>query len=169
MTPAPCPIAPPRPPPRLCSPRPASWRSRPAAQSNPGSSPTSVNTSPIRSCPSAVIRSRPPISTTSTSRARAPVVPLAPWAAAAAAIDALMRGRRNFTRLAALASLLLGCARAGGLPDDRADLLYNHYNCGGMNMPGPSILVRKKIGDHVSLAGNYYVDNITGHVDTISG
>jgi len=97
------------------------------------------------------------------------VVPLAPWAAAAAAIDALMRGRRNFTRLVALASLLLGCARAGVLPDDRFDWLYHHYNGGGMNIQGPSLLVRKKIGDHVSVAGNYYEDNITGHVDTISG
>ena len=97
------------------------------------------------------------------------MVPLAPWAAAAAAIDALMRGRRNFTRLVALAGLLLGCARAGVLPDDRFDWLYHHYNGGGMNIQGPSLLVRKKIGDHVSLAGNYYEDNITGHVDTISG
>ncbi len=97
------------------------------------------------------------------------MAPPAPWVAAAAATDALMHGRRNYTRLVALAGLLLGCAQAGVLPDDRADILYHHYNGGGMNIQGPSILVRKKIGDHVSLAGNYYVDNITGHVDTISG
>ena len=96
-------------------------------------------------------------------------MPPAPWVAAAAAIDALMHGSWHYSRLVALAGLLLGCARAGVLPDDRFDVLYHHYNGGGMNIQGPSILVRKKIGDHVSLAGNYYVDNITGHVDTISG
>ncbi|HKC16569.1 MAG TPA: DUF3570 domain-containing protein [Steroidobacteraceae bacterium] len=80
-----------------------------------------------------------------------------------------MRRSRNSARLVALAGLLLGCAHAGVLPDDRFDVLYHHYNGGGMNIQGPSILVRKKIGDHVSLAGNYYVDNITGHIDSISG
>ena len=33
----------------------------------------------------------------------------------------------------------------------------------------PSVLVRKKFGDHVSVAYNYYADQITGHVDTFSG
>jgi len=89
--------------------------------------------------------------------------------AAAAAIDALMHRRRNYARLVALAGLLLGCAQAGVLPDDRFDYLYHHYSGGGMNIQGPSILVRKKIGDHVSLSGSYFADNITGHVDTVSG
>jgi hypothetical protein len=80
-----------------------------------------------------------------------------------------MRRRRTYSRLLALAGLLLGCAHAGVLPDDRADILFHHYTGGGMNIQGPSILVRKKLGDHVSLAGNYYIDNITGHVDTVSG
>ncbi len=97
------------------------------------------------------------------------MVPLARWVAAAAAIDSLMHRRRKYTRLVALAGLLLGCARAGVLPDDRFDVLFHRYSGGGMTIEGPSILVRKKIGDHVSLTGNYYVDNITGHVDTVSG
>jgi hypothetical protein len=80
-----------------------------------------------------------------------------------------MHRRRNYSRLVALAGLLLGCAHAGVLPDDRVDYLYHHYTGDGMDIQGPSILVRKKIGDHVSLSGSYFVDNITGHVDTISG
>ena len=97
------------------------------------------------------------------------MAPPAPWVVAAAAIDPLMHRRRTYSRLVALAGLLLGCARAGVLPEDRADLLFHRYTGGGMTIQGPSVLVQKKIGDHVSLAGNYYVDNITGHVDTISG
>ena len=55
------------------------------------------------------------------------------------------------------------------LPDDRADVLIHSYKGGGIDIKGPSVLVRKKIGDHVSVAYNYYADQITGHVDTISG
>lgn len=80
-----------------------------------------------------------------------------------------MHRRRTYSRLVAVAGLLLGCARAGVLPDDRADVLFHRYTGGGMIIEGPSILVRKKFGDHVSLSGNYYIDNITGHVDTVSG
>jgi hypothetical protein len=80
-----------------------------------------------------------------------------------------MYRRGTYSRLVALAGLLLGCARAGVLPDDRVDVLFHRYTGGGMTIEGPSILVRKKIGDHVSLSGNYYVDNITGHIDTVSG
>lgn len=97
------------------------------------------------------------------------MAPPAPWVVAAVVTDQPMHRGRTYSRLVALVGLLLGCARAGVLPDDRADILYHHYSGGGMNIQGPSILVRKKIGDHVSLSGNYYVDNITGHVDTVSG
>ena len=83
------------------------------------------------------------------------MAPPAPWVAAAVAIDSLMYRRRTYARLVAIAGLLLGCARAGVLPDDRADVLFHRYSGGGMTIEGPSILVRKKIGDHVSLSGNY--------------
>jgi len=68
-------------------------------------------------------------------------------------------------------ALLALCAggRAGVLPDDRADALYHRYQGGGIQIQGPSILLRKKLGDSVSLSYNYYVDAITGHVDTVSG
>ena len=57
--------------------------------------------------------------------------------------------------------LLLGSAAAGVLPDDRADLLLHRYDGGGITIEGPSVLVRKKLGESVSLAGNYYVDSVT--------
>ncbi len=54
-----------------------------------------------------------------------------------------------------------GGAGAGVLPDDRADVLYHLYDGGGVEIDGPSILVRKKIGKSVSVVGNYYVDMVS--------
>jgi len=51
--------------------------------------------------------------------------------------------------------------RAGVLPDDRADLLYHQYVGGGVEIDGPSILVRKKVGKSLSFVGNYYVDMVS--------
>jgi len=48
------------------------------------------------------------------------------------------------------------------LPEDRADFMYHSYEGGGIEITGPSILVRKQIDDKFSFYGNYYVDNITG-------
>ena len=50
---------------------------------------------------------------------------------------------------------------AAVLPEDRADLLYHSYDGGGVEIDGPSILVRKKFGDSVSVSANHYVDNVT--------
>ena len=50
---------------------------------------------------------------------------------------------------------------AGVLPDDRADALYHLYSGGGVEISGPSILVRKKVGKSLSFVGNYYVDMIS--------
>lgn len=47
------------------------------------------------------------------------------------------------------------------LPEDRSDILYHLYTGGGVEISGPSILVRKKVGSSVSLVGNYYVDMIS--------
>lgn len=61
-----------------------------------------------------------------------------------------------------LASLLVSTTPgAGVLPDDRADALYHSYDGGGVEVTGPSYLVRK--GDNKALSGeiNYYVDNIS--------
>lgn len=72
-------------------------------------------------------------------------------------------------RLAVALGALCATSRAGVLPDDRADALFHRYEGGGIQIQGPSILLRKKLGDSVSLSYNYYVDSITGHVDTVSG
>ncbi len=50
---------------------------------------------------------------------------------------------------------------AGVLPDDRSDVLYHQYIGGGVEIDGPSILVRKSVGKNVSVAANYYVDMIS--------
>ncbi len=61
-----------------------------------------------------------------------------------------------------LAALLLSApAYAGVLPDDRADILYHLYDGGGVEIDGPSVLVRKKAGKNLSVVGNYYVDMVS--------
>lgn len=58
---------------------------------------------------------------------------------------------------------------AGVLPDDRSDILYHQYVGGGVEIDGPSILVRKSIGKSVSVAFNYYVDMISSaSIDVIT-
>jgi len=52
-------------------------------------------------------------------------------------------------------------AVGGVLPEDRADVLYFRYDGGGVTINGPSMLVRKSIGEHVSVAANYYVDMVS--------
>jgi len=68
------------------------------------------------------------------------------------------------------ASLLaFGVSHAGVLPDDRADVLYHLYDGGGVEINGPSVLVRKKVGKNLSVVGNYYVDMISSaSIDVIT-
>jgi len=67
---------------------------------------------------------------------------------------------------------LLGAGQAGiagVLPDDRSDILYHQYVGGGVEIDGPSILMRKSIGKSVSVAANYYVDMISSaSIDVIT-
>ncbi len=67
------------------------------------------------------------------------------------------------TRLApfVITCLFAGAAHAGVLPEDRADLLYFRYDGGGVTIDGPSMLVRKSIGEHVSVQANYYIDMVS--------
>jgi len=58
-------------------------------------------------------------------------------------------------------SLLSTNAGAAVLPEERADLLYHSYDGGGAKINGPSVLVRKNVGDAVSVGLNHYVDNVT--------
>src|SRR5215510_218935 len=66
-------------------------------------------------------------------------------------------GLRSFV----ITCLAVGAAQAGVLPEDRADALYFRYDGGGVTISGPSVLVRKSIGEHVSVQGNYYVDMVS--------
>jgi len=63
--------------------------------------------------------------------------------------------------LFALCALVFTNASAVVLPEDRADVLYHRYDGGGIEINGPSVLVRKSINSAVSLSANYYVDSIT--------
>jgi hypothetical protein len=60
------------------------------------------------------------------------------------------------------AGFLARAAHAGVLPEDEADLLYFRYDGGGIQVQGPSMLVRKSIGDHVSVEASYLVDMVSG-------
>jgi hypothetical protein len=80
-------------------------------------------------------------------------------AAAAVTKERLMILRRLYLSVFLLA--FAGFAFAGVLPEDRADVLYHLYDGGGVEIDGPSILVRKKVGKSVSLVGNYYIDMVT--------
>ena len=72
---------------------------------------------------------------------------------------------RNRAMQARLGVVLLLCAgtatQASVLPEDRADVLYHRYDGGGVTIDGPSVLVRKKFADKVSVAANYYVDMVS--------
>ncbi len=62
-----------------------------------------------------------------------------------------------------------GSAQAGVLPEDRADVLYHLYDGGGVQIDGPSVLVRKQFGNSTSLFANYYVDMISSaSIDVIT-
>jgi hypothetical protein len=68
-----------------------------------------------------------------------------------------------------MALALMPSARAAVLPDDRADALYHRYEGGGVTVDGPSLLVRKKIGENYSVSANYYVDMVSSaSIDVMS-
>ena len=50
---------------------------------------------------------------------------------------------------------------AAVLPEERADILYHGYDGGGVEVSGPSVLVRKSVGSSASAYYNYYVDNVS--------
>ncbi len=67
------------------------------------------------------------------------------------------------------AAALLGTAQAGVLPDERADLMWHRYSGGGVDVDGPSLLVRKNFLDQLSVTANYYQDNISSaSIDVLS-
>ncbi len=65
--------------------------------------------------------------------------------------------------------LLNTVCQAAILPEDRADAMYHSYDGGGIEITGPSILVRKQIGDSFSVYGTHYVDTISSaSIDVIA-
>ncbi len=70
-----------------------------------------------------------------------------------------------------LATMLMafGTAHSGVLPEDRTDILYHLYDGGGVEIDGPSVLVRKQVGKSLSFVGNYYVDMVSSaSIDVIT-
>lgn len=66
-------------------------------------------------------------------------------------------------------ALLSARVFAAVLPEDRADFMYHGYQGGGVEVTGPSILVRKSVGESFSVSGNYYVDSISSaSIDVIT-
>jgi hypothetical protein len=71
---------------------------------------------------------------------------------------------RKLPALGLLALVALGHgvgAFAGVLAEDRADVLYHRYQGGDVTIHGPSVLVRKKIGEKFAASANYYMDFVT--------
>jgi len=60
-------------------------------------------------------------------------------------------------------------AMSAVLPEDRADVLYHRYEGGGMEIRGPSVLVRKAVSNSVSVSANHYVDKVSAaSVDVVT-
>ena len=64
---------------------------------------------------------------------------------------------RTLLALGVLAVPALG----GVLPEDEADVMYHSYSGGDITVQGPSVLIRKKVGDNLSFSYNYYEDMIS--------
>lgn len=80
-------------------------------------------------------------------------------------VTRLTRGmsvKSTVTLLAILGMFISLNLSAAVLPQERADAMYHSYQGGGMSIDGPSILLRKQIGNKVSLSANHYVDSISG-------
>lgn len=79
-------------------------------------------------------------------------------------LNALLR--RSAQRLLAVSIVLFtmhtNSLLAAVLPADRSDVMYHQYSGDGVTIDGPSILLRKQVGNHVSLSANYYVDTVSG-------
>lgn len=87
-----------------------------------------------------------------------------PRAATEAAVAVTERRSTGWSlKHAALALLALMSTGAYGavLPEDRSDILYHAYEGDGLEVHGPSVLVRKAYKDKASVWANYYVDMIT--------
>ena len=66
------------------------------------------------------------------------------------------------TRVAGVAlALFTAASQAIVLPENRSDALYHYYDGGGVTVSGPALLVRKSIGESVSVSARYYADAVS--------
>lgn len=68
-----------------------------------------------------------------------------------------------YKRLTGLMVLMLSVSSGWAitLPKDKAEATYHYYDGGGVEVTGPALFVRKSVVDSVSVAGAYYVDEIS--------
>jgi hypothetical protein len=66
-----------------------------------------------------------------------------------------------FARTLLALAVITAPALGGVLPEDRADVMWHSYDGGDITVTGPEVLVRKKIGDNLSLSAGYYEDMIS--------
>ena len=79
-----------------------------------------------------------------------------------AVVGAIDQRTAELTKLTVILALIHPWSvYAGVLPEERADTLYHSYKGGGVQVSGPSVLVRKNIGNSASVVGNYYVDHVS--------
>lgn len=71
------------------------------------------------------------------------------------------RALSPFARTLLALCVLTAPVIAGVLPEDRFDALWHDYNGGDITVQGPSVLVRKKATDNLSLTAGYYEDMIS--------
>jgi hypothetical protein len=84
-------------------------------------------------------------------------------------VPASDRLKRGFPLFGLLLLACSGTLYATVLPEDRADVMYHRYDGGGVEVDGPSILVRKSFSSNLSLNANYYIDSISSaSVDVMS-
>jgi hypothetical protein len=84
-------------------------------------------------------------------------------------LQAALGKLRALGAIAARMRGLMGLAAAGAatvapaavLPEDKAEAMFHIYDGGGVKADGPAFLVRKKLGERVSLSGGYYVDAVS--------
>src|SRR4051812_3568248 len=77
---------------------------------------------------------------------------VAAWQRLLRAVARIARARGRSAQVAGLVGGALGSVLTSGtahaaanLPEDRADLMYHHYQGGGLRAFGPAVLVRKKV------------------------
>ena len=73
-----------------------------------------------------------------------------------AVLEAVVVVTKPLRLIIVLGILLPGISsEAAVLPLDRADVLFHSYSGGGIDITGPALLVRKSVGDSISLSAKH--------------